>query len=256
MQGSCFGIFIGIFLIFSACGQFEEQEANHSKLNMKSNIYQGVIDENPDHITAGWLVTDEGYMCSGVLLDNQTMLTAGHCLEGPASKIYFEIKSSRDRFRMGKQYVIKGTRPSEDIGILKLKEPFKLDQSKFFPLAEEVLKKDELGTVIGYGENIEGQIDPNNNRYSGTMSFKGYDSGISGSGAAIFSPIQSGQMPCMGDSGGPVITGKEDNRRIAAIVQGAKGILGPPKCGQASKSLFVPIFENRAWIKNYLNRKK
>lgn len=240
-------LFVGFFLwicvpLFIGCGA---QDNRASDLD----IYRGEITRDPQYLTVGWMINGEAFACSGVLIDNQHFLTAGHCLEGRAWDIYFEIDRPRRKSGIGRKYLIKSTQRGADIGIVKLRKPFDLPQEAFFPLASRALKRGENGTVLGYGETENSENAVNPKKYMGEMNFSRISQSGMSRGAAIFNPGPNRQMPCVGDSGGPVITTETRGKKvISALVQGGRGIIGPPRCGSASTNYFVSIYKNRHWI--------
>lgn len=168
------------------------------------------------------------FTCSGVLIERDVILTAGHCLGTPGwAQLEAHFKTARDKkgpvIAVVKQLRPWALRPSErvadqdDIAVLKLKTPAPTHY-QIIPMLEEVswLKNGVTLIQAGYGRNV--LKDPTFGK-NGTGTLRQISQKIVNAhfGQREFLMSITGGGACSGDSGGPAYLSIDGQLYLAGI---------------------------------------
>lgn len=255
-----------LFLLFhSACGPNcpSGNEVSHS--SQTQAIINGTVANEQTSSQVVWIWDDQhqdGRItgCTGVLVNNEWVLTAGHCLDDTDTSHYTIYLGSNlapllmkgspsldtqikwvDRILQNPDYVASNPVPSTDIGLLHVTTPFIVNQSSSgYALNIYADTSDSLVgktiTLFGYGcyeASSSTNYATDGNLREATLSV------ISVSGGHLIMQKNSlGQSSCFGDSGGPYFL--EGTQTLVAI--GNAGNV------QAGTSIGVPSDTFRAWL--------
>lgn len=157
------------------------------------------------------------FFCNGVLIDTDTILTTGHCIEGMASEVYerwylFEYRPDLLKVKAsGKFYEVADVKLSpnyteghgfgaEDLAIIKLKNKIRVTPLKL--ARTEDLHKDQPVTLIARGQMAQTRI----------LSLKSF------SGQLIIFTDGTNAGVCQGDSGGALVVQKNGQDYLAGIL--------------------------------------
>lgn len=203
-------------------------------------------------------------VCSGVILDNTTILTAAHCLAGrtKADDIFVILGvPSKKQFSLDKKMRVKSfvihpqyedTALLNDLAIVKLAQPiaFNLKQDKISVYYDDV----DAGVdafVTGWGLNPDGMLSQTVRTLQVTVfpdiactkkfgnDFKGVRQICAGS---------TNQDFCVGDSGGPLIIMQKGVPYLIGIVS-----YTGEQCSDGRPSVYTKMKTYRSFIEKYLD---
>lgn len=201
----------------------------------------------PQQAATLMVLNDRGGICTGVILERDVVLTAGHCVSGAAQV--------RVHWRAGGEAVLKepsavtlhhgynGRAIAErsrsiDLALIRLKESLPHDFAAATLLAGGQPRKGETLVIGGYGAAREGDA-----RSTGT--YRSVTVGVSepyGPGQILLWAENAGNGgACNGDSGGPMLAGGS----VAAITTWSTG-KGKAKCGALTQGILLA--PQRHWI--------
>ncbi|KAM8719514.1 hypothetical protein ACLKA7_005708 [Drosophila subpalustris] len=203
----------------------------------------------------------DNHFCGGAIISSKSILTAAHCLYIGGSK----LRANRVKIVAGtprrlvqtkntQELSVEKIRPhpkyshtllTNDIGIIKLKEPIKLNQdfATIIPINDRDPKAGLLCTVVGWGtviqygptpdEAVNGDVTINTNSYCANI--PGFKKGMLCASNANDYEVDS----CQGDSGGPLIC---DNKVVGVVSFGTG-------CGEPdSAGVYTDVYYFRDWI--------
>jgi hypothetical protein len=193
------------------------------------------------------VLSSRGGVCSGIVLAQDVVLTAGHCVSGaPEHRLHYRGEDGSPVLLVPREKIVHpgfdakaiGTRRrSIDLALVRLPEPL---PARFVPamLTARRPAKDMLVTVGGYGVSREGEA-----RTSGT--YRSADlQAIEPHGPSsilLWAEGRGGAGACQGDSGGPLLLGQA----VVAVTAWAGGE-GGRACGGLTQGILVG--PQRDWI--------
>lgn len=194
------------------------------------------------------VLSDRGGVCTGIILERDVVLTAGHCVAG-TGQVRLHWRSPGEPVLKEPAAVVihpgyKGKAYTErtksvDLALIRLAESLPHTFAAATLQSRERPRKGEPLTVTGYGLARDGD-----HRSSGTYRAVGLEVvEPHGPGKILLwasSPAHAGA--CTGDSGGPMIA-RDDS--VAAVTASTEG-KGNSKCGGVMQG--VLLAPQRAWI--------
>lgn len=205
----------------------------------------GTDDETfPDVVLVG---DERGFYCSGVLIDERRVLTAGHCVA--ATRVGFGHTSKTAR---GEQVSVRARHPHLDAAVLTLAHPASV------PVRARRRANDTtppLGLIrfIGFGVTDRLRLTGFGTKRQLDIDVDGWGctrprSAITGCNPADELLVRGGQGndTCLGDSGGPVFERVDDGWRLLAIT--SRG-MRPRKviCGEGG--IYIRVDRIATWLK-------
>jgi len=205
----------------------------------------------------------EGEICSGTLIGPDLVLSAAHCVMRPAG--YTVIGVDRG-FRQHRIPVIAttmhpdfvpGTTPEEqpgvDLALLKLERPLGGDFVPLDPRGAGSISNGEAVDIAGFGVVAE------NRRGSARILRLAHLVSIGSLQVANRVTVvtdrrrmaeTSGAGACLGDSGGPILTGGPGGYRIVGVVSWSSGALqqGARRTACGGFTAVTPVAEHAGWI--------
>jgi len=240
--------------VLVACGD----EAWDYKTTGRPIVY-GTSDTNPAHMATVALTqsSNGGFFCSGTLISDTVVLTAGHCLAAYSRPYVFfgnSVRQSGD-YRASAQGVIhpnyNGQSITNDIAIVVLASPAPSDITPipYLPSNLGLSSADEGVTTVdfsGFG------VDENNNSGVKLHVEDVIDVVCDSSGGCdgyannkTFGYDQRPGGPCSGDSGGPAYVMRNGREYVAGVTS-----YGDQNCSQFGASTTVDRFAD--WISGYV----
>lgn len=194
------------------------------------------------------VLNDRGGVCTGIILERDAVLTAGHCVAG-AGQVRLHWRSTGEPVLKEPASIalhpgyngraIAERARSIDLALVRLKEPLPSQFAVAGLLAGAQPRKGEKLTVAGYG--LAREDDP---RSSGIYRSASLDVVEPyGPGKLLLWAANAAQAgACTGDSGGPMISG---NDKVAAVSTWAS-VGKKSGCGGVNQGVLVA--PQRAWI--------
>uniref|UniRef100_A0A452V9B2 Peptidase S1 domain-containing protein n=1 Tax=Ursus maritimus TaxID=29073 RepID=A0A452V9B2_URSMA len=243
------------FLLLVTCGQRQSSKPE------KSETLEIIGGEPADILDFPWQVSIlyfGKHLCGGSILSRWWILTAAHCFINKSKSgleiIHGERRVGTKNLRMKVDKLI--THPyfdswflDNDIALLLLKSPFKLDATKVPICLSEVTDIDRWRNCWVTGWGITSDISPQLNKVN--INLVKWE--ICSSLLTLFTKnmlcagnSQEGKDACQGDSGGPLVCQKKDNQSIwyqLGIVSWGEG------CGQKKKpGVYTKVSNYLLWI--------
>lgn len=205
----------------------------------------------------------DGEICSGTLIAQDLVLTAAHCVMRPAG---YRVVSVDRAFRQHRINVIAATmhpdfvpgttpedQPGVDLALLKLAQPAGGDYMPLDPRSAGSIGTGDTVEIAGYGVVAE------NRRGSARVLRQAPLVSIGSLQVANRVTVvtdrrrlaeTAGAGACLGDSGGPILTGGPGGYRIAGVVSWSSGALqqGARRTACGGFTAVTPVAEHSGWI--------
>ncbi len=151
-------------------------------------------------------------VCTGTVIDRNTVLTAAHCLQGDIISVVVESTAgsflSRNFF-VPSSYDDSGDVGIDDIGIVKTSIDIPINPLPLLLSSDPIIG--ESAYIGGFGERSPGSID--SSPRAGEVIVAGLTSN------SVIVRFQGDQAhPCEGDSGGPLVVDRNGQRAIVGVV--------------------------------------
>ncbi len=204
------------------------------------------------------ILSDRANLCSGIVLKQDLVLTAAHCIEPGLGYKLYELDAERKPvfYDLAKTVVhpqfskaaFVGNRATPDLALLKLAAPL---PPRFLPASlstpRERVAVGERFAIVGYGVTA-----PRDNRSAAVL--RRADLIATGQPGnlqlRLFDPGTKGETPglgaCTGDSGGPVYEERDGKRLVYGVISWTTG----PKLGEGCGGLtgVTPLELHLKWI--------
>lgn len=263
-------IFLTILLVLSACNSSDKT----SLVKFSSqNIIGGELVYGEEFTNVVALIKGGDFHCSGVLISEDIVLTAAHCLaevKPDALSVYVGqgIDRPKDNTYLRGQYAVYKTavHPSlkiknrrgiinlddynaNDVGLVFLEEKIlDITPARIVSQLEMVKRKLKVGketTVVGYGYTSEEVFDgPRFMKKPDYGLKRKVDLTIKGYNNHEVDIRDEGKDSCYIDSGGPALVKMGDEYQVFALVSGSNG-----KCAENEFPVYYSlVFDSICWI--------
>jgi secreted trypsin-like serine protease len=201
-----------------------------------------------------------GELCTGVAIDQQSVLTAAHCVIGGGR---FSVTSLGADFRPRRHAVSRilphpsfvpgttpRTQPGVDLAIIRLAAPLPADITPLTPGSG--IWGGETITIAGYGLGAEGKVATARQLRSASLVSAGTYTSANSVTVAVDATSRGetiGAGACRGDSGGPALRGASNSRDLVGIVSWSSGPFGGRDrrvCGGFTS--ITPVSDHASWI--------
>lgn len=230
-----------------------------------SAVINGTSTRDPDGARSFVvrIESTEGEICSGTLIAPDLVLSAAHCVMRPAG---YSVVGVDRGFRQRRTQVIAstmhpdfvpGTTPEEqpgvDLALLKLERPLGPDFMPLDPRGAGSISTGEPVDIAGFGVVAE------NRRGSARVLRLAHLVSIGSLQVANRVTVvtdrrrmaeTSGAGACLGDSGGPILTGGPGGYRLVGVVSWSSGALqqGTRRTACGGFTAVTPVAEHVGWI--------
>lgn len=204
------------------------------------------------------ILSGRGNLCTGIVLAQDLVLTAAHCIEPELTYSFYELEAGREpvfydiaRMVVHPQFSKKtfdANRATPDLALLKAAAPL---PARYVPAAllpqRPRVAVGESFVIVGFGVTA-----PRDNRSAAVL--RRADLIATGQPGnlqlRLFDPATKGEAPglgaCTGDSGGPVYEERDGRRMVYGVISWTTG----PKLGEGCGGLtgVTPLELHLSWI--------
>lgn len=228
-------------------------------------VIQGEVSRDPDGARSFVvrLESTQGEICSGTLIAPDLVLTAAHCVMRPAG---YTIISVDRGFRQHRTQAIAATmhpdfvpgttpedQPGVDLALLKLEQPLGTDYAPLDPRGAGSIGTGEAVDIAGFGVVAENRRDTARTlRQAHLVSIGSLQ--VANRVTVVTDRRRlaetSGAGACLGDSGGPILSGGPGGYRIVGVVSWSSGALqqGARRTACGGFTAVTPVAEHTGWI--------
>lgn len=231
-----------------------------------SAVINGEVARDPDG-TRNFVVrieSTQGEICSGTLIAADLVLTAAHCVMHPAGysvvavdRAFRQRRISAIAASMHPDFV-PGTTPEDqpgtDLALLKLEQPLGADYAPLDPRGAGSIGNGEAVDIAGFGVVAE------NRRNTARTLRQAHLVSIGSLQVANRVTVvtdrrrmaeTAGAGACLGDSGGPILSGGPGGYRIVGVVSWSSGAMRQDSRRRTACGGFTavtPVAEHTGWI--------
>lgn len=228
-------------------------------------VIQGEIARDPNGARSFVvrIESTQGEICSGTLIGPDLVLTAAHCVARPAG---YTIVSVDRGFRQHRTQAIAATmhpdfvpgttpedQPGVDLALLKLEEPLGTDYAPLDPRGAGSIGTGEAVDIAGFGVVAENRRDTARTlRQAHLVSIGSLQ--VANRVTVVTDRRRlaetAGAGACLGDSGGPILSGGPGGYRIVGVVSWSSGALqqGARRTACGGFTAVTPVAEHTGWI--------
>lgn len=233
-------------------------------------IVQGTVVRDPNGLRRSVVAVENsnGELCSGVLVSQDLVLTAAHCLMDRASYRIVVLNRAFKPLPLDVVAVaihpafVPGTtprtQPGVDLAVLKIERPLGPEFSPLDLRQAGTIDDGETVTIAGYGVTAENQKRTARTLRQATLLSVGT---VEVANRVLIVTDQkrlaetSGAGACRGDSGGPVLIRTGSGYRLFGIISWSSGALRtrtPSACG--GLTAVTPVAEHMGWIRQAIGQ--
>lgn len=202
--------------------------------------------------------------CSGVRISKNYILTAAHCFQRKPKSFrisYIANKKIYTQKKLTKNIIFKGRNYSEELAIIPF-TPTSFEESftplPIFPYKPGLIPFNQVLSIFGFGTN---QYDRRAFR-SGKMAFKqDFKNSKYTYPMILTNPFKNtNQIPCPGDSGGPLFIDNKGETQLIGIVsfiaaskRNLQGLEQKDQCALADRAAYIPLHYHLDFLQRYLD---
>lgn len=202
--------------------------------------------------------------CSGVRISKNSILTAAHCFKQKPRSFTIKYIANGKIYAQkayGKKVIYKGRELSEELAIIPFtptKTEIEFTPLKIFAYTPGRLLPQTHLSIMGFGMNTKGQ----RAFRKGVIQFKKDYLNVNYSFPMMLNePIKKlNQLPCPGDSGGPVFINQEEETKLLGIVsfissdkQNIAAFDSQKQCQLANVAAYIPLNLHLEFLSRYLD---
>lgn len=224
-----------------------------------------------DYPYVGYL---EENVCSGTLITDRILLTAAHCFlvededdrqqEDPHKVVVRFFINGRNVVRREIKRRILSYEQSHELTLILLNSPVAAIGPISYPqFLTRDFNKNERGTVVGFGLHLRPDMTPHSMTV-GKIQFRDYEMDRTFREAVFFpAPQKRSQLPCRGDSGGPLLVSQDGELHLAGVLSHVKSVsdragegmsVDEIECLNGDFAYVIPIKEHLDWIRETIHK--